>query len=104
LKFLCLIREKKEGAAKVWQRLSVCYRVLGGDYGRSASQSLRLGSNLGVGRPDEAADDLDARGDVGVRAAQVVQLLQGIDVHSDRYNVFHAIAPRSGWLRIAAIA
>jgi hypothetical protein len=39
-----------------------------------------------------------------VRAAQVVQLLKGIDVHSDRYNVFHAIAPRSGWLRIAAIA
>ena len=43
--------------------------------------------DLSVRLPDQAFDHLHARRHVGVRAAQVIELLQGIGIHADRNDM-----------------
>ena len=56
---------------------------------RPLASDLDRPGDLGVRLPDEAADDLDARGHIGMRPAQIVELFQSVDVHTDANDVFH---------------
>ena len=59
---------------------------------------LRPGADLGVGLPDKALYDLHARGDIGMCAAQIIQLLESVGIHADGNDVVHVIAPAYAWL------
>jgi hypothetical protein len=83
---LIFMREKRRGAA----HFGSAFLTSEASGFRSTGQGLAFRRDLGVRFPDEAPDDLHTRGYVRVRPAQIVQLLQGINVHSDGNNVFHS--------------
>jgi hypothetical protein len=89
------INRNKKGAAIAGDAslLEIAAGLFGG--------GLRL-NDLGVSVPNQPANDLDARGHIGMRPAQVVQLLQGVDVHADVNDVFHVNAPGSVRLNMAS--